>query len=89
MNGLIWRDPSGATHLNPEQALMQDIDHLPYPAWELFPLDIYFKNSMALFSEEGMLARRRLDINASYGCSLICRFCYHLGISGDMRYVEG
>ena len=61
---------------------------LPYPAWELFPLDIYFKNSMALFSEEGMLARRRLDINASYGCSLICRFCFHLGISGDMKHEE-
>ena len=63
-----------------------DLDTLPYPAWELFPLDVYFKNSMALFSEEGMLARRRLDINASYGCSLICRFCFHLGIAGDMQH---
>jgi radical SAM superfamily enzyme YgiQ (UPF0313 family) len=88
VRGLIWRDPSGDTHLNPEQPLMTDIDQLPYPAWELFPLDIYFKNSMALFSEEGMLSRRRLDINASYGCSLICRFCFHLGISGDMEMVE-
>jgi radical SAM superfamily enzyme YgiQ (UPF0313 family) len=87
--GLIWRDPSGKTHLNPEQPLLMDLDRLPNPAWELFPLDIYFKNSMALFSEEGMLARRRLDINASYGCSLICRFCFHLGIAGDMKIVEG
>ncbi len=86
--GLIWRDPSGQTHLNPEQPLLMDLDRLPYPTWELFPLDIYFKNSMALFSEEGMLARRRLDINASYGCSLICRFCFHLGIAGDMQMVE-
>ena len=88
IKGLIWRDPSGSTHLNPEQPLMQEIDQLPYPAWELFPLDIYFKNSMALFSEEGMLTRRRLDINASYGCSMICRFCFHLGISGDLKQVE-
>jgi radical SAM superfamily enzyme YgiQ (UPF0313 family) len=88
VKGLIWREPSGRSHLNPEQPLMPDIDQLPYPAWELFPLDIYFKNSMALFSEEGMLARRRLDINASYGCSLICRFCFHLGISGDMTIEE-
>ncbi len=86
--GLIWRDPSGQTHLNPEQPLLMDLDRLPYPAWELFPLDIYFQNSMALFSEEGMLARRRLDVNASYGCSLICRFCFHLGIAGDMQMVE-
>jgi len=25
-------------------------------------------------------------VNASYGCSLICRYCFHLGIAGDMRY---
>ena len=87
MRGLVWRDPAGGTHLTPEQPLLDDIDRLPYPAWELFPLEVYFKNSMALYSEEGMLARRRLDINASYGCSLICRFCFHLGIAGDMEYV--
>jgi anaerobic magnesium-protoporphyrin IX monomethyl ester cyclase len=86
--GLVWRDASGASQLNPARALLQDIDTLPPPAWELFPLDIYFKNSMALFSEEGMLCRRRLDINASYGCSLICRFCFHLGIAGDLRVEE-
>src|SRR5262245_5324211 len=84
---LVWRDASGVSHLTPEQPLLDDIDSLPYPAWDLFPLEVYFKNSMALFSEEGMLARRRLDINASYGCSLICRFCFHLGIAGDMEYV--
>lgn len=88
MPGLAWRDSSGRSHLTPEQPLLDDLDTLPYPAWELFPLDIYFKNSMALFSEEGMLARRRLDVNASYGCSLICRFCFHLGIAGDMEQVE-
>ena len=86
--GLVWRGPDGVSHLNPEQPLLQDIDRLPYPAWELFPLDVYFKNSMALYSEEGMGARRRLDINASYGCSLICRFCFHLGIAGDLEQVE-
>jgi anaerobic magnesium-protoporphyrin IX monomethyl ester cyclase len=86
--GLVWRDPAGTSHLNAEQPLLKDIDQLPYPAWELFPLEVYFKNSMALFSEEGMLARRRLDINASYGCSLICRFCFHLGIAGDLEQVE-
>ena len=88
VRGLVWRDASGVSHLTPEQPLLDDIDSLPYPAWDLFPLEVYFKNSMALFSEEGMLARRRLDINASYGCSLICRFCFHLGIAGDMEHVE-
>src|SRR5206468_12229834 len=84
--GLVWRDAEGRSRLNQEQPLLDDIDAPPYPKWELFPLEVYFKNSMALYSEEGMLARRRLDINASYGCSLICRFCFHLGIAGDMQH---
>jgi radical SAM superfamily enzyme YgiQ (UPF0313 family) len=87
--GVAFRDAAGASHLTPPQPLRQDIDRLPYPAWELFPLEeVYFPNSMALFSEEGRTAKRRLDINASYGCSLICRFCFHLGIAGDMETVE-
>jgi radical SAM superfamily enzyme YgiQ (UPF0313 family) len=69
--------------------LIEDLDSLPYPAWDLFPLDIYWRNSGLLYSEEAYTARRRLDINASYGCSLICRFCFHLGIAGDMKYVDG
>src|SRR5918994_7193675 len=54
--GLIWRDAAGATHLTPSAPLLEDLDTLPYPAWDLFPLEVYFRNSMALFSEEGMLA---------------------------------
>ncbi len=87
--GVAWRDASGATHLTPPRPLMEDIDRLPYPAWDLFPLEeVYFPNSQFLYSEEGATARRRIDVNTSYGCSLICRFCFHLGIAGDMETVE-
>ena len=90
VKGTISRGPGGKLAMSPARELLHDLDSLPFPAWELFPLEeVYFPNSQVLFSEEGMLATRRLDINASYGCSLICRFCYHLGIAGDMRYVEG
>jgi radical SAM superfamily enzyme YgiQ (UPF0313 family) len=87
--GTVSRAANGQVVFAPQRSLITDLDALPAPAWDLFPLEeVYFKNSQVLFSEEGMLARRRLDINASYGCSLICRYCYHLGIAGDMRYVE-
>lgn len=89
VKGTISRASNGKLLMSPARGLLHDLDSLPYPAWELFPLEeVYFANSQVLFSEEGMLATRRLDINASYGCSLICRFCYHLGIAGDMRYVD-
>lgn len=90
IKGTISRRDDGSLHIAPARGLLDDLDSLPYPAWDMFPLEeIYFPNSHTLYSEEGMLSRRRLDINASYGCSLICRFCYHLGIAGDMRYEEG
>jgi len=87
--GTISRDTDGSLIVSRQRELIPDLDVLPYPAWDLFPLEeVYFPNSQVLFSEEGMLAKRRLDINASYGCSLICRYCYHLGIAGDMRYED-
>lgn len=89
IDGVVYRKYDGKIDLSKQRELITDLDSLPYPAWDFFPLEeVYFKNSQALFSEEGMLAHRRLDINSSYGCSLICRFCYHLGIAGDMRYVQ-
>jgi len=85
--GTITTDSKGHVKMGPMRDLISDLDTLPYPAWDLFPLEeIYFPNSQKLYSEEGMMAKRRLDINASYGCSLICRYCYHLEIAGDMRY---
>lgn len=87
--GTISRKDDGALVMSAQRDLLDDLDSLPYPAWDFFPLEeVYFKNSEVLFSEEGMLARRRIDINASYGCSLVCKFCFHLGIAGDMRYEE-
>lgn len=89
IDGTIFRGPDGELAMSGQRALVHDLDTLPYPAWDLFPLEeIYFPNSEVLYSEEGMLASRRLDINASFGCSLICRYCFHLGLSGDMRYEE-
>ncbi|MBE7554832.1 MAG: B12-binding domain-containing radical SAM protein [Anaerolineales bacterium] len=89
ISGLIFRGPGDKLVMTGPRELLQDLDTLPYPAYDLFPLEeIYFPNSQVLFSEEGMVAKRRLDINASYGCSLVCKFCFHLGISGDLKYIK-
>lgn len=78
--GVITKDG-----MNEARPVIHDLDTLPWPAWEMFPLEeVYFKNSQSLFSEEAYLAQRRIDINGSYGCSLICRYCWHLGTTGDM-----
>lgn len=84
INGIAYR-ADGNVHLTAARPLLQDLDTLPWPAWDLFPLEeVYFKNSSSLYSEEAFLSRRRIDVNASFGCGLICRYCWHLGTTGDM-----
>ena len=79
--GVIWDG-----QLTPARPVIHDLDSLPYPAWDLFPLEeVYFKNSSALYSEDAYGCQRRIDINGSYGCSLVCKYCWHLGTTGDMR----
>lgn len=89
--GVAYRDENGKARLTAPRPLipMEELDNLPYPAWEMFPMEIYWKHSKLLYSEEAFSSKRRMDINASYGCSLICRFCFHLGIAGDLQYTDG
>jgi anaerobic magnesium-protoporphyrin IX monomethyl ester cyclase len=83
--GVVYRSHDGVIHVNKERPNISDLDSIPSPAWDLFPIEeIYFKNSSSLFSEEAYVSKRRIDINASYGCNLVCRYCWHLGTTGDM-----
>lgn len=84
MLGVCYRGPDGGARLTGTRPTVPNLDSLPWPAWDLLPLDIYFANSQELYSEENFTSRRRIDVNGSLGCSLICKFCWHLGTTGDM-----
>lgn len=86
--GVCYRGQEGMTHLTEARPTIASLDVLPYPAWDLFPLDIYFSNSQMLYSEAAFLSKRRIDVNGSLGCSLVCKFCWHLGTTGDMVIEE-
>ena len=82
--GVCYRENDGTPKLNSVRPNIHDLNTLPYPAWDLLPMEIYFKNSSMLYSETMSTAKRRIDINGSLGCSLICKYCWHLGTTGDM-----
>ena len=84
INGLAVRGPKRECVLTPVAPTIPNLDILPYPAWDLLPMDIYFKNSQELYSEELYTSKRRIDVNGSLGCNLVCRYCWHLGTTGDM-----
>ena len=67
--GISFRDHGVVTH-NPDRPLIDDLDTLPYPAWNLFELEYYKYTPQALINNEiGM------PILGSRGCPYRCIFC--------------
>lgn len=83
VKGIIYRKRSGKIIRNPPRLLMteKELDELPYPAWDLLPLNVYFANSKLPLSVEAMTCNRRLDVISERGCPFECIFCTHLGMS--------
>lgn len=53
--------------------LVKDIDSIPFPAWDLFPIDYY-----TLMREPHIEnSERCLQMVSGMGCPFSCNFCYH------------
>ncbi len=48
-----------------------DLNKLPYPAWDLFPMDVYLQNPVVGVG-------RDVDVISSRGCPFDCGFCYKI-----------
>lgn len=59
---------------NPARELIEDLDTLPFPSWELFPIKRYKSD----FTKKKL----SLPVVSSRGCAQRCTFCYK-GIFGD------
>lgn len=66
IKGLAYRDGS-ETVLNPRRPLIADLDELPVPAYDLFPMDRYYGYSVIPHYNEALTSR---------GCEGACHFCY-------------
>jgi anaerobic magnesium-protoporphyrin IX monomethyl ester cyclase len=72
------------------RALISDLNTVPYPHYDLFELDIYFKYSSYPYSRESMNAKRRATTVWERGCPRGCTFCSHNGMSRiDMQNIYG
>jgi radical SAM superfamily enzyme YgiQ (UPF0313 family) len=63
--GVSWRADGALTH-NPDRSFVQDLDQLPFPAWDLIQTDLY----RMPFSGE-----RFLLLGTGRGCPYRCTFC--------------
>jgi anaerobic magnesium-protoporphyrin IX monomethyl ester cyclase len=66
VKGLTYRKQREVV-LNPPRPLIQNLDELPMPAYDLFPMDRYFGYSVIPNYNESVTSR---------GCEGACHFCY-------------
>lgn len=67
-DGVAWLDADGKVVVNRPRALIDDLDSLPMPAFDLMPMSEYGKAKL-LFSPGGA------TIHHSRGCGAACSFC--------------
>ena len=89
VNGLCIRDKDSCIWTKP-RALIDDLNTVPYPAYDLIETDIYFQNSGLHFSLESYNAKRRASVVWERGCPRGCTFCSHNGMSRiDLQNIYG
>jgi len=84
VKGIFYRK-DGKIKFSEPRELISDMDWLPFPAYKYAPLDIYFKNSGIIMSEESLKSKKRLDACMSLSCPFLCRFCWDLGVTSNTK----
>ena len=83
VNGIWFKDEKGEIYITPQRPSIRDLDTLPLPAWDLFPMDIYLRNPVGAPNRNkwfnGNAVNNTLSMNlfATRGCPYKCIYCYH------------
>jgi radical SAM superfamily enzyme YgiQ (UPF0313 family) len=90
--GVAYR-ANGTIVVNQKRKNIMNLDNLPFPAWDLLPMDVYLKNAIwgdvannsSGFKEE-IAVHRSMNIVSSRGCPYACNYCYHLFGRAQYRF---
>jgi len=89
INGLCINDNGKAKFTQP-RALISDLNTIPYPNYDLFETNIYFRYSSLPLSVESFNSKRRASVVWERGCPRGCTFCSHNGMSRiDLQNIYG
>ncbi len=81
--GLAWKDEAGKIRINPAREPFPYLDEIPFPAWDMFPLEKYHKICLPM----GIVYKQRpfMNLITSRGCPYRCTFCSSTNFWGN-RY---
>jgi anaerobic magnesium-protoporphyrin IX monomethyl ester cyclase len=77
VSGLVFKNDDTILNTGPRKPI-GEVSSLPFPAWDLFPMERYFNKSVMC------MPKRWISIITTRGCPYQCTFCFH-GIFGH-RY---
>ncbi len=69
--GLVFRDAAGKIQQTAAGARIQNLEAIPRPAWDLFPVEEYLSRGYGFGVNRG----RSMPVLASRGCPYQCTFC--------------
>jgi anaerobic magnesium-protoporphyrin IX monomethyl ester cyclase len=73
VKGIAYRDGDKVI-INEREKLIEDVDSIPWPAWDLFPMDYY-----TMMRAPGIrLTERSQMVFTGRGCPFKCNFCYRM-----------
>lgn len=74
VKGIAFLDSNGDCVITEREPLIHDLDSIPFPAYDLFPMNHY-----ALLRYPNMNnSERSMPILSSRGCAYRCNFCYRM-----------
>ncbi|HLD82913.1 MAG TPA: cobalamin-dependent protein, partial [Candidatus Omnitrophota bacterium] len=75
--GLVYRDANVNVRLNPNDTLIDDLDKIPFPAWDMLPVERYFDVTCKSYHTVSLVSSR--------GCPFKCAFCERDVRGGHLR----
>lgn len=70
--------------INPIREPIKDLDSIPFPAWELFPMEKYVGSRQEAFA----VGEQTFAIISTRGCVNACNFCYRMEKGIRVRKIE-
>lgn len=74
VKGVAWRNESGECIVNERRELIKDIDSIPMPSYELFPIEYYRLIREPKTTPTDFV----LQVLSGRGCPFHCNFCYRM-----------
>ena len=82
--GIAFRDGDRVV-VNPRRPLIADVDSIPWPAYDLFPMEHYRLGRMPMLGGSDFL----VSMLSGRGCTFKCNFCYRMDEGFRPRASEG